>query len=305
MSLHRLTRLVMGVPDPTAVGAWYERFGLAPLGSDRFATADGGEQLHLVATDRRRLVELGIGADDLDDLDRVERSLGALDVDVQRDGDSLSAVDPGTDVRVRVSIADRLAPAAAAVASTNAPGRVDRPSARAAAITASDSVRPRKLGHVVLGSTDLDASNRFFVDGVGFKVSDTVHGLAAFLRCSTDHHNLLVQRAPIPFLHHTSWQVDDADQIGRAATSMLDADPTCHVWGMGRHTVGSNLFWYLRDPAGSFAEYHADLDVIVDDEVWRPQDWTGRDSLYRWGPPVPGEFLAPPDVVALVEATSR
>jgi hypothetical protein len=28
-------------------------------------------------------------------------------------------------------------------------------------------------------------------------VSDTVPGLAAFMRCSTDHHNVLVQQAPV------------------------------------------------------------------------------------------------------------
>jgi len=25
------------------------------------------------------------------------------------------------------------------------------------------------------------------------------------MRCSTDHHNLLVQQAPVAFLHHTAW----------------------------------------------------------------------------------------------------
>ena len=74
---------------------------------------------------------------------------------------------------------------------------------------------------VVLGSTDQDASQRFFLDGLGFKVSDTVPGLAAFMRCSSDHHNVLVQQAPVSFLHHTSWQVDDVDDVGRGATAML------------------------------------------------------------------------------------
>jgi hypothetical protein len=29
--------------------------------------------------------------------------------------------------------------------------------------------------------------------------------------------------------------------------------PERHVWGLGRHYVGSNFFWYLRDPAGNFS----------------------------------------------------
>ena len=39
-------------------------------------------------------------------------------------------------------------------------------------------VQPRKLGHVVLGSTDQAATQRFFTDGLGFKVSDEIAGIA-------------------------------------------------------------------------------------------------------------------------------
>jgi hypothetical protein len=38
------------------------------------------------------------------------------------------------------------------------------------------------------------------------------------MRCSTDHHNVLVQQAPVAFLHHTSWQVDDVDEDGEGLT---------------------------------------------------------------------------------------
>src|SRR6185437_8650579 len=98
----------------------------------------------------------------------------------------------------------------------------------------------------------------------------TVPGLAAFMRCATDHHNVLIQQAPVADLHHTSWQVDDVDEVGRGASAMLAADPGRHVWGLGRHHVGSNFFWYLRDPAGNFSEYYSDLDCIVDDALWKP-----------------------------------
>lgn len=44
----------------------------------------------------------------------------------------------------------------------------------------------------MLGSTDQESSQRFFAEGIGLKASDTISGLAAFMRCSTDHHNVLV-----------------------------------------------------------------------------------------------------------------
>jgi hypothetical protein len=84
---------------------------------------------------------------------------------------------------------------------------------------------------------------------------------------------------------------------------MIAADPKRHAWGLGRHAIGSNYFWYLRDPAGNFAEYTSDLDVIADEEAWRAATSAPVGGLAAWGPPLPREFLAPEDVVAL--ATGR
>jgi catechol-2,3-dioxygenase len=167
-------------------------------------------------------------------------------------------------------------------------------------VLATGPARPRRLSHVVIGSADAAASKRFFVEGVGFRVSDEVPAIgASFMRCSTDHHNLLVQAGPAAFLHHTAWEMDDLDAVGRAGAAMVAADPTRHVWGVGRHGVGSNFFWYLRDPAGNYAEYSSDLDVIADDEAWKVAASTSVQPLAAWGPPVPAAFLAPPDLVAL------
>jgi len=300
MALHRLTSVTIGVPDVAATSAYYTEFGLTPNGNGRFSTADGGEQLILAPSPRRRLLQLGVGATDADDLGRIAANLAKLDIAAERIASSLSAVDNGTGVRVVVTLAEPIQQSAKSPAAANGPGRSDRRNDRADAILRNAPVRPRKLGHAVLGSTDVEASERFFIQGLGFKVSDTIAGLAAFLRCSTDHHNLLLQRAPVQFLHHTSWQVDDVDEVGRAAMAMLAKDPSRHIWGLGRHHVGSNFFWYLRDPAGNFTEYYADLDCILDDQLWKPGVWEGMSSLYNWGPPPPPSFLSPDDLAELM-----
>ncbi|MGY0021437.1 VOC family protein [Streptomyces sp. YJ-C3] len=304
MSLHRLTQIVMGVPDPVGTAAYYEEFGLTPSGvhgtSHTLSTVDGGEQLRIAEAPRRRLLELGVGADDPDDLARVASRLTRLGFDPQLGEGSVTAVDPGTEVLVRVEIAPRYAQEPTTPGPYNAPGSTERIGLRAPGILREDRVRPRKLGHVVLGSTDQEGSQRFFQEGIGFKVSDTVPGFAAFMRCSTDHHNILVQQAPVAFLHHTSWQVDDIDEIGRGASAMLEADPERHTWGLGRHFIGSNFFWYLKDPAGNFSEYYSDLDCIVDDELWKPGVWEGARALWAWGPPPPPSFLAPEDLAGLM-----
>src|SRR2546425_372811 len=94
-----------------------------------------------------------------------------------------------------------LAPAAGGWFSTadGGPGRFDRPSNRAPGFMRPNRVRPRKLGHTVLGSVDYRATMAFFVDGLGFKVSDRIKDVGAFMRCSTDHHNILVLSAPVNF----------------------------------------------------------------------------------------------------------
>jgi catechol 2,3-dioxygenase-like lactoylglutathione lyase family enzyme len=303
--MHRLTGITLGVPDVATTAAYYTDFGLTPLpgdapGTRRFSTVDGGEQLTLRYSPRRRLLDLGIGVDDPDDLDRVAAGLRGLGVEAARSAASVQADDAGTGVRVHVEIAPRIASESGPAPTYNRPGEVTRTGLRADAVLRDGPVRPRKLGHVVLGSTDQEASQRFFTAGIGLRTSDTIPGIAAFLRCSTDHHNVLVQRAPVAFLHHTSWQVDDVDEVGRGATAMLEADPGRHVWCLGRHAIGSNFFWYLKDPAGNFSEYYSDLDCIVDDALWTPGVWEGARSLYQWGPPPPPSFLAPDDLAALM-----
>jgi catechol 2,3-dioxygenase-like lactoylglutathione lyase family enzyme len=305
MALHRLTSVTIGVPNVAETATYYEEFGLTRLDGNRFATVDGGEQLRLVHAPRRRLVELGLGVADPDDIGSVAARLAAVGVTGEQTSDALAAVDPGTGVRVVVSIAGAIDSRPAPAVAQNAPGRPDRGTSRAEPVLRGNPVRPRKLGHVVLGSTDLEASERFFMRGIGFKVSDTIAGAAAFLRCSTDHHNLLVQAAPVAFLHHTSWQVDDVDEIGRGATALLEKDPARHVWGLGRHHIGSNFFWYLKDPAGNFSEYYADLDCIIDDQLWDPGVWDDIRALYSWGPPVPEAFLAPDDLAELMAASHQ
>lgn len=307
MPLHRLTNITMGVPNVRSTAAYYAEFGLTPVSPisgasdvETFSTVDGGEQLRISYAPRRRLLDLGVGVDHPEDLDRVERAMHGLGIDTVRSSTSVQAFDIGTQVWVRVEIAPRVISEPTHAPTFNTPGLITRENTRSDAILRNGAVRPRKLGHVVLGSTDQEASQRFFTVGVGLKVSDTIKGVAAFMRCSTDHHNILVQGAPISMLHHTSWQVDDVDEVGRGASAMLEKDPARHVWGLGRHAIGSNFFWYLKDPAGNFAEYYSDIDCIVDDALWQPSVWEGARALYEWGPPPPPSFLAPEDLAELM-----
>ena len=57
--------------------------------------------------------------------------------------------------------------------------------------------------------------------------------------------------------------------------------------GLGRHSLGSNLFHYIRDPWGSWIEYFTDIDRITED--WTPREWQTPPAV--WCPLMPEQFL--------------
>ncbi|POM27323.1 Biphenyl-2,3-diol 1,2-dioxygenase [Actinomadura rubteroloni] len=300
MALHRLSSITIGVPNVAETAGYYAEFGLAAGDNGWFATRDGGDQLRVVPAATRRLVELRVGVDDRDDLDRAAARLRGLGVAVTSDDRTLTAREEATGVRAVLDVEPRNVQPEIPATRYNGPGRIERAGVRAPGILRTDPVRPRKLGHAVVGTTDFAATTVFFRDGLGFRTSDQIKDAGVFLRCSTDHHNLLVLAAPVGFLHHTSWQVDDIDDVGRGASAMLDGHPERHVWGLGRHHAGSNFFWYLKDPAGNFAEYYSDMDTILEDQLWTPEVLEGAKGLFNWGPPPPPSFLRPDDLAALM-----
>jgi catechol 2,3-dioxygenase-like lactoylglutathione lyase family enzyme len=298
VTLHRLASIVIGVPEPDPVTEFYAAFGLTVEDRGVLASLEGGRQLFVEKAATRRLLEMVVCTDDEHDLARVGDALSVAGYEATEAKDALSMIEPNTGVRLVLRIAPRVGPVQIPSAPPSSLGRLPRRD-RAAAVLRHDRVKPRKLGHVVITTTDLAATSEFFTNVVGFKVSDYIGNVGVFLRCSSDHHNLLILSAAVVYLHHTAWQVDDVDEIGQAAFSLLEGHPERHVWGLGRHHAGSNLFWYLRDPAGNYVEYYADLDEISDDVAWIPQTYEGRLALYSWGPPPPADFLQPEDVSEL------
>jgi catechol 2,3-dioxygenase-like lactoylglutathione lyase family enzyme len=292
MAVHRLTALTIGAPSPAQTAQFYRVFGLVGEGLT-LASASGGDQLTFVRRRVRSLVELGLGADTPEDLPMFRGRLDSRGYRSRLSEDSLRARIPGTPTSVALMAAPRLAEVA------TAPAMPTAGSPRAAAVLASRVIRPHHLGHVVLASTDVPAAEDFFVRGLGFEVSDRVGRHGVFLRCSTEHHNVLLNASPIPYLHHTAWSVSSVDDIGVGAARVLADYPDSHVWGLGRHLVGSNVFWYLRDPAGNFCEYYTGMDSI--DDAWVAESFATRGSLYTWGPPPPEEFMQPSDVAAQLQ----
>ena len=79
MAVHRLTLATIGVPNVSDTIAYYTEFGLTPEADGWLATRDGGRQLRVVTAPTRRLVELQVGVDNPDDLDRIDGQMRRLD----------------------------------------------------------------------------------------------------------------------------------------------------------------------------------------------------------------------------------
>lgn len=153
--------------------------------------------------------------------------------------------------------------------------------------SAGERPAPRRLGHMLIFTSDMARSEGFYGRVLGLRLSDRIPGLATFMNTGPgDHHVFGFVASTHPGLHHSSWEVANIDQIAVGAQSMAESGYRMG-WGLGRHTLGSNFFHYVRDPWGSWIEYFSDMDCIT--ENWQAQDWDIPPAV--WCPMMPGEFL--------------
>ncbi|HEX4329597.1 MAG TPA: FAD-dependent monooxygenase [Burkholderiales bacterium] len=154
-------------------------------------------------------------------------------------------------------------------------------------------VHPRRLSHILRFTPDVLAMVKFHEEILGCRLSDCsgegiafVHGLHG-----SDHHLVAFAKSHAPGLHHSSWDVGSVNDVGFGSENMKDHGYT-NGWGVGRHVLGSNYFYYVQDPWGSFCEYSYDIDFIPADLDWKAGDHPPEDSFYLWGPAVPDYFVA-------------
>jgi catechol 2,3-dioxygenase-like lactoylglutathione lyase family enzyme len=302
VAVNGLLDITLAVRDPQTLADFWERRGLDRSGGS-LGTADRPRQLTLVEGDYRHLRELHLGCEFEADLAATADRLESLGVPATVSGTRLVCDDPVFDHRVMIDVTGPRPLAGGLPRPTNRPGRADRLTARADVVDEDAPRPPRRIGHVVLGTPHVDEACAFYLDGLGFRVSDKMlGGVLTFARCEADHHNLLIQPAPISYLNHYALEMDDVDAIGAAGTAVLRERPGADVVGVGRHVLGSNLFWYLFDPAGNMFEFFADMDQITDDAAWerdhRRDDWSPDEAgLSVWGAPeAPEAFFDPPDL---------
>jgi 2,3-dihydroxy-p-cumate/2,3-dihydroxybenzoate 3,4-dioxygenase len=142
-----------------------------------------------------------------------------------------------------------------------------------------------RLGHVVLNVASYADAHHFWVDQLGFEVSDHVPGRIAFLRCWPNplHHSLALLTGDSDGLNHFNFMVTDIDDIGRAMNRMKRADVPI-VFGPGRHLPSGSIFLYMLDPDGMSTEFSFGMEEFPEDGARPPRVLEPKpEVLDTWG----------------------
>ena len=294
LGVHSLDRFVLAVPDLVRAQRFYTDFGLDVQGTGNALALKTAGDDHpwgmVIEGKRKRLHHLSFGcyADDLPYLQERAEANGVELVDPPAGfaSNGFWLRDPAG-LLVEVKVAPKSSPAhkTSGTWSSSPEGVAGSPLRRNAPI-----VRPRRLSHVLVFTTDIDKAIEFYTGNLGLRLSDR-SDLVAFMHGihGSDHHILAFAQSTAPGLHHCSWDMSSIDDIGIGAMHMAGKGHT-KGWGLGRHVLGSNYFHYVQDPWGSYAEYSCDIDYIPAARTWDATYHEPEDSFYLWGPEPPADF---------------
>jgi 2,3-dihydroxybiphenyl 1,2-dioxygenase len=161
---------------------------------------------------------------------------------------------------------------------------------------------PGGLGHAVLLSPDLAASEAFYVDILGFRMTDQIKGPQTprlrFYNCNERHHTLALVEIPgVTGFHHLTLETASLDDVGQAYDLVTKgaAEPTM---SLGRHTNDQMTSFYVRTPSAFEIEYGYG-GIVLDPGEHLPRQY---DRFSIWGHQPAGGQLAPPGIIKVLDA---
>ena len=274
-----------GVPELDAERAFYrDKWGLREVAADdsmAYFAAHGADELYVVRlrqSEQKRIDVIALAADSREDVDALfgqVEAAGCRTIFAPKPLDGL-----GGGYGFRFFSPDGLP---FEISSDVARG-TKRPMQRWEGI-------PEKISHIVLHSPDHKAATRFFIDVLGFRLSDWIGDFMSFLRCNEWHHRIAFLPGP-PCLNHVAYDMHSVDDMMRGVSRLKQQDIDIR-WGPGRHTAGNNTFSYFTTPGGFAVEYTADLEQ-VDFEHHQPTVHVPSPQLMdQWGTGVGGPQTMP------------
>lgn len=165
-----------------------------------------------------------------------------------------------------------------------------------------------RLGHVVMQTVDFPRMADWYQRVLGIIPTD-VQYLAdgsptlAFCRLNlgdrpADHHTVVLVGGIEEKYEHSAYEVVDLDALGQGQ-QVLRAQGHRHMWGIGRHVLGSQLFDYWFDPDGFEHEHYTDGDLFTADyeTAYSPLEFGG---IWAWGEDAPTSMKPKKNLSTLV-----
>ena len=303
IAVHSINKFAFSVPDVAIASNFYRSFGLdVREENDRIDIYTFGHQ-HCWGTvykggDRKKLqyISYGIYAEDEPEFKEKINKLGiGISGHVMGGSEGIWFSNPDG-VATQLLIAPKISPSKKTTPDSALPPELGKGAAPSRSKV--HKVQPRYLSHVLLFTPDVLRMVEFFNNVLGLKVADYSADIIAFTYTphGSDHHLVALAKSNGPGLHHTSWDVGSLNDVGVGSEQMRNAGSK-KGWGVGRHVIGSNYFYSVEDPWGSFAEYSFDIDYVPAGFEWPAADHVPEDSLYVWGPQLPENFISNTEIV--------
>lgn len=289
MSILGIDRITYGVADLAACRRFFLDWGLKLVreadGALDFESLNGCE-VQVRRTDDTSLpasIEPGPtlreviwGVAGAADLERLRGALGREAAWAASD-DTLRTTDPnGLGVGFRVTRKRAVDVAGVPINAWGVPGRgVNRRS------TIYERAEPIEVGHVVFFTDRLADVERFYVERIGFHVSDRYPERGVFLRCAAEggHHDMFLLQPPVAKrgLNHVAFTVRDIHEVFGGGMHISRCGWETEI-GPGRHPISSAYFWYVKSPAGALVEYYTDEDQLDGD--WQPREFQQSPEVF-------------------------
>ena len=138
---------------------------------------------------------------------------------------------------------------------------------------------PLGLGHLVLHYPNYDEAVRFYIDLLGFRVSDTADlanskTQATFLHCNPRHHSIAIIKSTPErrgAVSHFMLEANVMEDVGRVY-DLCRKEEFPLALSIGQHTNDRMLSFYIKTPSGFSLEFGFG-GIEIDDEIWEIQHW--------------------------------
>ena len=143
---------------------------------------------------------------------------------------------------------------------------------------------PTKLGHVNVLTQDVKRLSSFYVDELGFRLTDRLGDEGIWLHLNADHHVHAMLEKDETHFHHFALELRDIGEV-RLLLDHLAKHGRWVIWGPGRHGVAASIFAYIRIPEEDLiVELYCDMEQLRAPTTSRATGRTRRIPRTRGAP---------------------